>query len=159
MLLSSARASATHRAAATAALSTYGRSICVQTPSFIAFLPAARRHSANSVRMQASAAADPASAPPPPPTFSLLSYAYVPDILEKRGPYRAEHIAAAKAAVAAGKMAMAGATGDPVSGALFIWAPGVPKSEIEAFAAGDPYVKAGLVPSWTVQPYMVVAQK
>jgi uncharacterized protein YciI len=107
----------------------------------------------------AGGAADAPPPPPPPPTtFTLLSYAYVPDILEKRGPYRADHIAAAKAQVAAGRMVMAGATGDPVSGALFVWAPGVPAAEVEAFAAGDPYVQAGLVPAWKVEPYMVVAQ-
>ena len=99
-----------------------------------------------------------APAPPPPPTFTLLSYTYVPDILERRGPHRAAHIAAAKEAVAAGRMVLAGATGDPVGGALFVWAPGVPAAEVEAFAAGDPYVVAGLVPSWKVEPYMVVAQ-
>lgn len=105
----------------------------------------------------AAATGDAPAAPPPP--FHALTYAYVPDILERRGPYRAAHIDAAKAAVAAGKMVIAGATGDPVSGALFVWAPGVPRSEIEAFASGDPYVQAGLVTGWSVDPYMVVAQK
>jgi uncharacterized protein YciI len=116
-----------------------------------------------SLRMASTAAAggaDPGAPapPPPPPTFTLLSYTYVQDILERRGPHRAAHIDAAKAAVAAGKMVMAGATGDPVGGALFVWAPGVDRAEVEAFAAGDPYVKAGLVPAWRVEPYMVVAQ-
>jgi uncharacterized protein YciI len=61
--------------------------------------------------------------------------------------------------VAAGKMVMAGATGDPVSGALFVWAPSVARAEVEAFVAEDPYVQAGLVMGWVVEPYMVVAQK
>lgn len=30
-----------------------------------------------------------------PPKYTLLTYDYVPDILEKRGPYRADHLAAA----------------------------------------------------------------
>jgi len=30
-----------------------------------------------------------------PPKYTLLTYEYVPDILEKRGPYREGHLAAA----------------------------------------------------------------
>lgn len=37
-----------------------------------------------------------ASASAPPPKHHILEYTYVADILEKRGPYRADHIAAAK---------------------------------------------------------------
>lgn len=39
--------------------------------------------------MAAAAASD-------PPKYAILTYDYVPDILEKRGPYRAEHLAAAQ---------------------------------------------------------------
>jgi uncharacterized protein YciI len=54
------------------------------------------------------------------------------------------------------KLVMAGALTDPVDGAVFIFRNVTPE-ELEAFVAADPYVKAGLVPSWTVRPYMVVA--
>ena len=54
------------------------------------------------------------------------------------------------------KLVMAGALTDPVDGAVFIFRNVTPE-EVEAFVAADPYVKAGLVPSWTVRPYMVVA--
>ena len=97
--------------------------------------------------LQASAA--------PSNTFSLLEYKYVPDILEKRGPYRAAHIAGAQKKVRSwqpgasrgrpslsraaaghallqrpllptpqaeeGKIILAGAAGDPVEGALFVF--------------------------------------
>ena len=33
----------------------------------------------------------------------------------------------------------------------------VSKEDIEAFVAADPYVANGLVPSWGIRPYMVVA--
>lgn len=33
----------------------------------------------------------------------------------------------------------------------------VSKEEIEAFVKADPYVQNGLVPSYTIRPYMVVA--
>jgi uncharacterized protein len=127
--------------------------------SAAAFVPPVSRPTTRARTTMATAAAAGDAPPTPPPPFHTLTYAYVPDILERRGPYRAAHIDAAKAAVAAGKMVLAGATGDPVSGALFVWAPTVLRAEIEAFAAGDPYVQAGLVTGWAVEPYMVVAQK
>ena len=46
---------------------------------------------------------------------------YVPDILEKRGPYRPGHIELAQALEAEGKMLLGGAWGAPVDGALFIF--------------------------------------
>ena len=42
----------------------------------------------------------------------ILQYQYVSDILEKRAPFRAEHIARAKAAADEGKIAFAGAFGE-----------------------------------------------
>eukprot|EP00951_Prasinocladus_malaysianus_P026823 scaffold239059_cov28-Prasinocladus_malaysianus.AAC.2 len=35
------------------------------------------------------------AAPADPPKWTLLTYEYVPDILEKRGPYREAHLAGA----------------------------------------------------------------
>lgn len=55
------------------------------------------------------------------PKFTLLTYQYVPDILEKRGPYREEHLANAQKLKEEGKLVMAGAFGDPVAGGLFIF--------------------------------------
>jgi hypothetical protein len=37
------------------------------------------------------------------PTYKLLEYKYVPDILEKRGPYRADHLAGAQKKVGPSK--------------------------------------------------------
>jgi len=41
--------------------------------------------------------------PEDPTVLRVLLYTYVPDILEKRGPHRAGHLAAAKAQEDAGK--------------------------------------------------------
>jgi hypothetical protein len=71
----------------------------------------------------------------------------VGDILERRGPYRADHLAGAQAKADAGKMVMAGAVGAAPDGALFIWKD-VEMPEIEAFVEADPYHKAGLITSW-----------
>lgn len=99
-----------------------------------------------------------APAPPAPKRFSLLFYSYVPDILERRDPFRAAHIQGAKDAVARGEMRMAGALADPVDGAVFVFDPATPTETIEDFAKGDPYVKNGLVTEWKVRPWMVVAE-
>ena len=87
--------------------------------------------------------------------YHLLFYTYVEDILEKRGPHREEHLAAAKAAHESGALVMVGAYAEPTDGALFVWKTDDPAS-IEAFVAGDPYVKAGLVTEWKIRPWNVV---
>ncbi|KAL3130814.1 hypothetical protein ABBQ38_000150 [Trebouxia sp. C0009 RCD-2024] len=87
--------------------------------------------------------------------YYLLQYQYTSDILEKRGPHRDAHIGAARQQADAGKMLIAGASGDPVDSALFIWQD-VSKQDIEEFVKTDPYVKAGLVTDWKIQPYMAV---
>lgn len=55
------------------------------------------------------------------PKYWLLNYTYVPDILEKRGPYREAHLAGAKQHLDAGRLVAAGAVGDPVEGATFFF--------------------------------------
>jgi uncharacterized protein YciI len=86
----------------------------------------------------------------------LLWYDYVPDVLERRGPVRQEHLAKIAAAVQAGRLLSGGAVGDPPSGALFVWTEGS-EDAIAAFVDADPYVRAGLVPRHDVQPWTVVA--
>ncbi|KXZ41290.1 hypothetical protein GPECTOR_574g619 [Gonium pectorale] len=98
-----------------------------------------------------------ASAAAPPPKFFILEYKYVPDILEKRTPYRAAHIDGAKKQAEAGKMVMAGAFGETPEGALFIFK-NTTKEDIEKFVSADPYVQNGLVPSWNIKPYAVVVE-
>lgn len=114
--------------------------------------------SATSNSAAASAAAsDVTPSAAAPKKISLLFYSYVPDILERRDPYRAAHIQRAKDAVARGEMTMAGALAEPVDGAVFIFAPETSTEKIEAFAKNDPYVVNGLVTEWKVRPWMVVA--
>jgi hypothetical protein len=54
------------------------------------------------------------------PSYHILQYQYVPDILEKRGPYREGHLGAARKLEKEGKCVLGGAFGDPVEGAIFI---------------------------------------
>lgn len=79
-----------------------------------------------------------------------LHYTYVVDMLEKRDPFRADHIDLIKDLVASGKMIVAGPYAD-TSGALFIFRGGddMNRDVIEAeFVKKDSYVAAGLVTEW-----------
>jgi uncharacterized protein YciI len=85
----------------------------------------------------------------------LLLYDYVEDVSERRGPYREAHLARIATERERGRIVMAGALGDPPSGAAFALK-GVGLEEIEEFVRGDPYVEAGLVTSWRVEPWKLV---
>ncbi|KAG0559311.1 hypothetical protein M758_10G094300 [Ceratodon purpureus] len=87
--------------------------------------------------------------------YFALTYDYVPDILEKRGPYRAEHIALAQAQESEGKLLLGGAWGDPVDGALLIWLVHS-ADEVQQFIEKDPYVKNGLVTKFDIRPVAAV---
>jgi uncharacterized protein YciI len=90
-----------------------------------------------------------------PPVHHILFYDYVEDIVERRGPYRDAHLARIRAERDAGRMTLAGALGDPPHGGALVFV-GVTPDEIEAFAASDPYVTAGLVVSHRIERWNVV---
>jgi len=87
--------------------------------------------------------------------YVLLEYQLVSDYLERRGEVRDEHLALAKAAAERGEIALAGALADPADRALLVFT-GDDASVAERFAEADPYVKAGLVTSWSARPWNVV---
>lgn len=87
--------------------------------------------------------------------YFALFYDYVPDVLEKRAPHRAEHLARANAERAAGRLVLAGAFDPPTDGALLIFK-AESAAEVEAFVRDDPYVKNGVVTGWRVKPWTVV---
>ena len=93
-------------------------------------------------------------------TQYLLKYDYIPDVLEKRGPYREGHLDLAKKLIAEGKCLSGGPTGEPnmevPTGALFIF------TELEAaqlFVKEDPYTQNGIVTSHSIEEWNVVVQK
>ena len=75
-------------------------------------------------------------------------------MLEKRGPHREAHLQHAAMAVKTGKMLLGGALADPVDTGLIVFK-GKPGTA-EKFAAEDPYVKNGLVTSWSVRQWNIV---
>ncbi len=85
----------------------------------------------------------------------LLIYEYVSDIADRRGPHREAHLGRIRAEQDAGRVVMAGALGSPPNGGAMVFR-GVGREHVEAFVAADPYVAAGLVPSWRVQSWHLV---
>ena len=83
----------------------------------------------------------------------LLLYDYVEDIVERREPFRAEHLGAIRAGKDDGRILMAGPLGDPPHGGALLFAD---PAEAEAFAQADPYVINGLVTNWRVEPWTLV---
>lgn len=85
----------------------------------------------------------------------LLIYEYVSDMAVRRGPHREAHLERIRAEQEVGRVVMAGALGSPPSGGAIVFR-GVGRRHVEAFAAADPYVGAGLVTSWRVEPWNLV---
>jgi uncharacterized protein len=85
----------------------------------------------------------------------LLLYDYVEDMLERRGPHREAHLEHIRAQRDAGHLLVAGAIGDPVHGGALVFQ-GLDPAEIEAFVRADPYLEAGLLTGWRIEPYHVV---
>jgi uncharacterized protein len=79
----------------------------------------------------------------------------VSDVLEKRGPYRAEHLKLAKElCLSGGPSAPLGAVDVP-TGALFIFAD---LEKAKAFIAQDPYVSGGIVTGHTLELWTVAIE-
>jgi uncharacterized protein YciI len=87
--------------------------------------------------------------------YLALQYDLVDDYLDRRPEFRDEHLGLARAAHERGDLALAGAFSNPPDHALLVWST-EDRSLVEAFAEADPYVRNGLVRSWTVREWNVV---
>ena len=85
----------------------------------------------------------------------LLFYDYSSDYLERRGAYRADHLARAWDAQSKGYLILAGALANPADGAVFHFR-GDSCAAAEEFAKTDPYVRNGLVTRWRVREWTTV---
>lgn len=85
----------------------------------------------------------------------ILFYKAVENYIEKRAPFRKEHLNLIKVNHESGHLIMAGALGEPADGGAFIFKGNDPKAA-EDFAKSDPYVKNGLIIEWNVEPWTVV---
>ena len=88
----------------------------------------------------------------------ILFYEYAPDYLERRGEFRDQHMALAKASLDRGELFLGGAFANPADGAAIVFKGNTPKIA-ESFAKADPYVINGLVTSWNVREWTTVAGK
>ena len=85
--------------------------------------------------------------------FHVLFYEYVPDILERREPHRPAHLALAREYHETGRLRLAGAVGEPVHGAMFVFTDAESAAD---FVLRDPYVLNGLVTAHRIEPWHVV---
>ncbi|MBZ9778918.1 YciI family protein [Psychroflexus sp. CAK8W] len=85
----------------------------------------------------------------------ILFYKAVENYIEKRAPYREEHLKLIESFYSQGDLLMAGALDDPATGGAFIFK-GDSTEKAEEFANKDPYVKNGLITEWEVRPWTVV---
>ena len=90
----------------------------------------------------------------------LLKYDYIPEVLEKRGPFREGHLGLAKKLIEEGKCLSGGPTTTPgnevPTGALFIF---TEEAAAQLFVKEDPYVSNGIVTGHSIEEWNVVVQK
>ena len=87
--------------------------------------------------------------------YYILFYDAVDDYVERRKPYREEHLALGRASHERGELVMAGAFAEPADGAALVFNVDDP-AIVERFAREDPYVLNGVVKAWRVRPWTVV---
>jgi uncharacterized protein YciI len=85
----------------------------------------------------------------------ILFYDYPDDVLERRAPYREEHLALVRAWKGDGRILMGGALGDPPHGAAIVFRVDAP-ADVDAFIDADPYVANGVAVGRRVEPWAVV---
>ena len=88
----------------------------------------------------------------------LLLYDVVGDYPTRRLPLRASHLAYAQTFVDRGELLLGGALANPIDGAVLLFQ-AESAAVAEDFAAGDPYVKHGLVTRWRVREWTTVIGK
>jgi uncharacterized protein YciI len=87
--------------------------------------------------------------------YYMLLYDVVDDFINRRAPFREEHLGMVRGYHERGELFMAGALTDPVDGAALVFTT-EDRAVVERFAENDPYVKEGLVKSWKVRKWAVV---
>jgi uncharacterized protein YciI len=88
-------------------------------------------------------------------TLHLLIYEYVENMAERRKPVRDAHLATIERWREDGHLVIAGAVGEPPHTGMLVFR-GDSEKVAETFVVDDPYVEAGLVTRWSVQPWTIV---
>ena len=87
--------------------------------------------------------------------YFVLLYEVVENFIDRRAPFRPEHLKLLEEAHRRGELVMAGAFSDPVDGAALVFR-GSDPAVATRFAENDPYVANGLVAKWRVRGWNVV---
>ena len=87
--------------------------------------------------------------------YYLLFYHVGDDYVQRRAPYREEHLRLAREAHARGELILGGALADPADQAVLVFRSS-DKTVIEQFVQNDPYVRHGLVLRWEIRTWTVV---
>ncbi len=85
----------------------------------------------------------------------LLFYDLVDGYIEKRAPFREQHLKYSRQAFERGELILGGALAEPVDGAVLVFRGATPQVA-ESFAQADPYVVNGLIKSWRVRKWVTV---
>ena len=89
--------------------------------------------------------------------YYLLFYHTINDYVEKRKPYRSEHLKLLSAELEKNHVVLGGALTDPANQAVIVWQVD-DKKIIEDFVANDPYVKNGLISEYEIRSWNVVIE-
>lgn len=84
----------------------------------------------------------------------LLLYEVVDNYVERRTPFRQQHLALAGKAVQQGELLLGGALDEPADGAVLLFRS---QEAADSFAKSDPYVHNGLITKWTIRKWNTVA--
>jgi uncharacterized protein YciI len=87
--------------------------------------------------------------------YYLLEYVLVDDYLDRRAFWREAHLTLARDAAHRGDLVLAGALAEPPDRAVLVWRT-TDRAVVERFVEDDPYVRQGLVTTWTIRPWNVV---
>jgi hypothetical protein len=87
--------------------------------------------------------------------YYILFYKTAEDYIEKRKPYREQHLAYANEAHKRGELLFAGALAEPSDSAVLIFKCDSPQI-IEDFVKNDIYVHNGVVVDWNIHQWNVV---
>ncbi len=87
----------------------------------------------------------------------ILEYHYVENMVERRAPYRADHLSNAERLLQDNILIAGGAFMPNADGALFIFSSDY--ETVENFVQNDPYFKAGLIPKYSIREWNVVVGK
>jgi len=85
-------------------------------------------------------------------TYQILFYKTDDNYVERRKPFRANHLGMVREGLDNGSLIMGGALANPADEAIIVFKD---KTSAETFVANDPYVKNGLIKKWEIRPWNV----